>query len=280
MPRPKPEELPEELFLHILQQSYGEVFNSKQDEELKQYGAALASVCKYWARVCRPQIFESITLRTLGDVKRFREILDTPTLDGLVPVASMVERLTVQPDIKDYPWLHLVFLQLLPKLKSKMFSFSVEPADGSKAAFRTLHPSLPRSIPSPRMWRCGRLVLQDFHFRSGRTLLSLLSSLPTLMFFTAYSLTFDTMPTASDFLSTPPHQELATLDTDDMHLWLALIPLFVANISVGGSATKKHSRRRPRSILTEDDAKALSELLSVFDEVSRFSISRDRNSEC
>ena len=279
MPRPKPEELPEELFSHILRQTYGEFLSSERDEELKQYGAALASVCRYWARLCRPQIFESITLCNLEDVKRFEEILDTPTLDGLAPVASMVERLVAKLDITNRPWLHLVFLQLLPKLRPSKCSFSVVLADGGKAAFHSLHPSLPRSIPGPRMWLCGGLVLRDFHFRSGRTLLSLLSSLPSLTIFSAYSLTFDTRPTARDFLSIPPHQEVARFDTDDIHLWLALIPLFVANITVGESATKKHSRRRPRNVLAEDDAKALSELLSVFHEVSRFSISRAHNSE-
>ena len=236
----------------------------------KQYVSAFSLVCRYWACLCRRRLFDHITLRTRDDAKRFQEILDTPTLPGLEPIAGITSYLSVTFDGRDEPWLHLVFLLYLSKVpKCHLRLRSVEPLQSAGTPWHTLHPSLPRSIPGSLM-QIRELCLHGLHFPSGRVLSRLMSSIPLLGQVGAFSLTFDTKPAPEDFSSIRSCKMIYGAETDDHQLYKSLWQPCVTNVRVKESAPQDRGRRRTQSILNEDDVKILWDLLSVFDTASGF----------
>ena len=277
MQQSKATETPQELFQNIILQAFLEFggYNVSERRGLSN----IAAVCRYWARMSRPRLFKYIYLATADAAKRFIKVLNGPALHDLNSAALLVRELDAYFDIMDEPWLHLVFSQIIPKLP--FATFSVEPKDLGTITFRTLHSSLPRTIPGPRARSCKSLFLAGGHIPKSRTLSSLLSSLPTLKELWATDLTFGTNPTPEDFLRIPIHQELVRLRTNNRHLCLSFLPLLVANISIGESATNAPSRRRPSSIINEDNLKVLLDLLGIFhSEVdTTFDITREDDCE-
>jgi hypothetical protein len=230
-------------------------------------------VCRYWARLCRLRLFDSITLRSPDDANRFREILDAPALPGLDPVSELVHYLVATPEYKHEPWLHLVLLFVDSQLCHRIGPVVVEPLPSEGVLWRTLHPSLPRSLPGSAM-RIWELRLKGLHFPHGRALAGLLLSIPSLKHVKASGLTFATRPTAEDFITPLFSREIAMIVSDDLQLALAFIPLFVASVCLGQTEIKSRGHRRLRGILSDDDLKTLLELISVFDAAVCFRSSR------
>lgn len=272
----KAAEIPEELFEDILEYACGGSI-SKPDREAKGHISTFAMVCRYWARMCRRELFRDITLRTPDDANRFREILSTPALPGLEAVSELVWNLHAAPDNRDEPWLHLLFLLVIPGLWDARF-LSVKPLPSGGKPWRNIHPSLPRSLPGSIMpvWE---LHLEGVHFASGRVLSRLISSIPLLQHVDAFNLTFDTKPKPEDFITPPFSRKMYSATSDDLQLCLSFIPLLVANTSIGQSEAQSHRGRSPKGILNEDDLKTLWELFSIHDAAPRTGISYAWNGE-
>ena len=274
----KAAEIPEELFEHIVWHIRGD--NRGNDKERKRHLSVFGLVCRYWTRLCRPGLFSHITLRAPTDVKRFHEILDTPPPSPSIdPVADALITLFAEPDHSVEPWLHLVFSLLVPKLHKLAF-LSVKPLHPGGKPYRTLHPSLPRSVPGSCM-QIDDLCLDGLHFSSTRVLSRLLLSLPSLVSLNVYNLTIDTnLPTLKDLFAAPLCTQINSVKSDNLQLCLSPIPLLVGNsINSSNPAEQTQSRRRTRGILNGDDLEALWELLSIFDAASSFEIGRTHKGE-
>lgn len=263
-------EIPEELFEHILwyARHRDEIRPLERHEKIDL--SVYASVCKYWARLARRDLFRNITLRSLDDVRRFYEILVTPTLSDLEPVSTLVLVVRSSPVSGDAPWLHLLFMLVVPELREPPF-LSVEGLSSHGKPWRTLHPSLPRSLPGSLM-PLEELRLEGVHFPTGRMLSRLLSSVPLLRRLHALKLTFDTELRAEDFATPPYGRKMYVAATDRLLLCLAILPSLVANTNIGRLETKGPGGRSPRGIIDEDDMKTLWELLSVFDTAANFNM--------
>ena len=250
------------------------------DRQDKHHVSTLASTCRYWARLSRRQLFQNITLRTKNDAICFGKILDTPTLRDLDPIPKVCAQLHAEPDNEDEPWLHHLFLSIVPKMqvpklqKHQEFSLQVRFSVGKMQ--RTLHPSLPRAIPGS-LTPVPQLHLEGVHFSSSRILSRLILSIPILRSLEAYKITFDAKPSYDDFFAPPFRRLMWEVRSDDLDLCLSLVPLLLANNSMLSS-----SRRTPTSTLNPDDLKTLWNLLLLFGDASSFHLSSfsRRDSSC
>ena len=263
-------DIPEELFEHILWHACGG--RLLPDRPGKHHVAAFASVCRYWARLARRQLFQNITLRTQDDALRFCGMLDTPPLHDFDLLSKICAHLQAEPDNTHEPWLHHCFFSIVPKMqvpklqKHQEFSLQVRVSGGRMQ--RSLHPSLPRSIPSSLM-PLPRLHLEGVRFPSCRVLSRLLLSIPVLRSFAAYKITFDKTPSYEDLLTPPLGREMCDIGSDDLQLCLSLIPLLLANTTT----STRTGRRAPQGVLSADDVKTLWELLYPFASASSFYLS-------
>ena len=273
MPHSNGSDIPEELFEHILWHACGR--HLQPDREAKRLIAACALVCRYWARLSRRWLFHNITLRTLDDMQRFREIVDTPALRGLEPIAETVGSVYVAADSRNEPWLHLLFMLVIPELREAPF-VSVEALPSGGKPWRSLHPSLPRAVPGSLM-PVGELRLQDAHFPNGRTLARLLSSISLLRHLDAFNVTFGTTPSAADFFTPPFNRKMVSVASDDLQLCLWFMPFLIANTSPEESGTGGRAGRSAKATLNDDDLKLLCELLCIISGASNFDISKDES---
>ena len=219
----------------------------------------------------RRDLSRVITLRSIDDVHRFRDILDIPPLPVLEPVSDLVYKLQVEEASKAVPWLHLIFFSVLPALPSADYAYVFAPSGRTGC---TLCPSLPRSLPGSIMVIEG-LHLKDVHFSHGRTLSRLLSSIPLLIHFIAFDITFDAKPIASDFLVPPFARQSFDVSSNDSQLLLSLLPLVLS--LHGASYMQRESRscgpRFPNVVLDDEDLKILEEFLGIFHTAQSFRIS-------
>lgn len=246
--------------------------------EVKSHILPFGSVCRYWTRLARRCLFKIITLRTHDDVVRFSEMLGTPPLPGLEPISDLVFRLHATPDNTDEPWLHLLLFSTIPKLQGMQYFF-VDLLSSCKIPWRSLHPSVPRSLPPPRM-PLYELSIRGAHFANGRALSRLLSSIPTMLVLNVSTLTFDAKPTAVDFITPPLHLGITVVISDDLQLCLAFTPLLIANASPRRSiGTRSYKGPAPSDIVDDDDLTRLYELCSIFDKAPYFMITDYKEGE-
>lgn len=269
----KAAEIPEELFEIILWYACGPYsIMWSRSNVAKAVASACGSVNRYWARLSRRMLFQSINLRSPDDIHGLCDILDNPTLPDLEPIADLVEMLFAYLDKGSTPWLHLFLLLVDPRLRKAHF-LTVNALPSGGHTWRTLHPSLPRSLPGSLM-PIEELDLEQIHFPSGRVLSRLLSSIPLLHRFHALKLTFDTAPTLEDFLTRPFTRKVHSVSSDDLQLCLSFVPLFVANITIQQRSLKTDGRggRSLKGILDDDDLKLLQELVGIFGTAQHFEI--------
>lgn len=267
----KAAQVPEELFEHIIWHACDVDGDVPLTRDTKLCVSSCATVCKYWARLARHELFGYITLRTLDDVHQFCDILHAPTLSGLEPVSEIVHTLNAIADRRDMPWLHLVFLVLVSKLR-KSLSVVVKtlPADGR--TWPTLHPSLPRPLPGSTM-PLETLNLTGVHFPTARVLIRLISSIPNLFELVASDLTFDTKPASID-LNIPPYgRKIYHVKTNDHQLCLAFIPVLVANSAMERPEARLRGGRVAKYTLGEQDLATLCGLFGLFEKAPSFEIS-------
>ena len=277
------EEIPEELFEQILWYACDCDQNRELDPGDKLCISTFGQVNRYWALLCRRELFRSIILRCLDDVNHFRDILTTPTLPGLEPVSDMVYWLRTMPRSEDLPWLHLVFTLIIPIINVKgldtYLHLDVRPVE--QQTWRTFPPSLPRSLPGSIM-PIVELQFDGVQFPSRRKLSQLLSSIPLLRNLSAFNLTFiaDSEPesSANDAFTTPFTRGLGYVTTDDLHLCFAVIPSLLLNplslswqrpVTVGGRRS-----HRSRQLFDEDDLDTLWDMFNIFHAARTFTVRR------
>ena len=275
-------EIPEELFEQILW--YACVCDENREFELgdKLSISTFGQVNRYWALLCRRELFRSITLRCLDDVHHFRDILTTPTLPGLEPVSGMVHWLRTMPRSEDPPWLHLVFIFIIPIINAELYPDpDVQPVE--QQMWRTFPPSLPRSIPGSIML-INELQFNGVQFPSRRKFSRLLSSVPHLNSLYAFNLTFivDSEPesSANDVFTTPFTRRLGFITTDDLCLCFAVMPSLLLCPSklryhLQKPVTSGGRRSRPsRQLFDEDDLDTLWDMFNIFHAARTFAVRR------
>ena len=203
-------DIPQELFEHILwyieihKNSYGV---SKRSHEFAQVLAAskrtigsCALVSRYWAKVCRPRLFNNILLQTFEDLWGCIAVIDGSRSTELPAVSMYVHSIRCQPKPGGRPWIHLVQTQLRRRLPR----FTTIDLDLDDAYFypglttRTIQQGLPRAIP--RMYACLKvLILRDIHFENGPECVQLLAELPFLVGLTLERVTWKETPDLSSF---------------------------------------------------------------------------------
>lgn len=268
--------IPEELFEHILWHVCGK--GKVPPLQTKRLISACASVCRYWAFVVRRQLFGLITLRNLSDVNRFREILDAPTISDLTPVSEIVYSLTTTVDSRDPPWLHLAFLSVVPRLRRGL-SFIVNALHCEGRTWRTLHPSLPRSIPVSTV-PVNKLDLTGLQFPNGHILSRLISSIPSVRQLVAVDITFITKPNPKDFMKPPFCRSMLDVTSNDHELALSFIPFLLANVDVRKPLAQCRGGRVPNYAVDEDDLATLQDLFGLLEAVPNFHIFKGFDQKC
>ncbi|EKM52928.1 uncharacterized protein PHACADRAFT_210693 [Phanerochaete carnosa HHB-10118-sp] len=270
MPPSKATEIPEELFEHILWHAGDCGGEFPLQWVAKAHVSACASVCRCWARQARRELFCYVTLRTLNDVNHFRNMLSAPALPGLEPIAEIVVTLNAAPDNRDVPWLHLVFLFILPTLGNDIVLI-VNTLPSEKRPWRTLHPSLPRSLPGSTM-PLHELNIMGVHFPSGRALARLLSSLPHLALLNAANVTFDTQLSSENLFTPPFGLELCSIMSNDHALCLAFLPRLLANLALSGPPARICAGRIAKYVLEDEDSAHIRELFELLDTASNIEV--------
>ncbi len=110
------ENIPEDLFERILDFVVEKVpfdladgKGGKKKRELDR----CSRTCRYWAGRCQPRVFEVIRLRSQQDMDQFLSFIESP----LSRISGYIKHLYLIPKMSDSrSWIHLVPLQLVPKL--------------------------------------------------------------------------------------------------------------------------------------------------------------------
>lgn len=271
--------IPEELFEHILWFAPNPIDHqpgSRLLQEQRRYLSSWGSVCRYWARLCRPKLFYKIELRTASDAKYFRDIVHAPTPPGLQPIATLTRMLTVNAsNDEDEPWLYMV-LPLVLKLDLPRLNFVELRRSGGEWPWRTLHPSLPRSIPGALM-PILHLRFDRIRFRSRRALARLLSSMPLLEYLEVLTPTYD----VEEDIDASPFRDfryrMHSASSHDLQLCLSLIPSSIS----GPTPHPKHgvrNGRQPRGILNQADLSTVKDIFGIFSAAQKFRLGIYRES--
>ena len=124
---------------------------------LKPGLAACSLVCRHWARIIRPIIFEWLTLRSAGDIEQLIVFLDTPSLlPAVYSLEDCIRGIQVIEDVESahIPWSHQIF-RLRHRLPM-VFYAEVKMTIGVRKGDSHCHPdrrsalpfaALPRTLP-------------------------------------------------------------------------------------------------------------------------------------
>lgn len=258
--------LPEELFEHILWHLVGgHVFKSLSNAEARHPIATCGCVCRYWASICRPRLFQSLLLRARQDLEDYSHMLDLPSIRDLMPLPYLTVRLIAKPDGHEEPWLHLFPSSVLGKLPHKSFGVPIFSVDASnlrtKKTLRlnTLHPSIPRTLPTV-FTPVTALELVRVHFRDGAELVKLINGLVLLKRMDLVDLTWDTSPDVTAFLTIKaPTLSLVVVTCDRISpLWF--LPALLAKT---GRELDGRRLRTPECVLGDGEYEALLDLLQT-----------------
>ena len=261
--------IPEELFERILWYVGDGYHVYPTPPDVKSALCSCASVCHYWAKVCRPKLFVSITLRSRDDLHICRALLDVQALPRIPSISQFIERLQARPDGTQVPWLHLVPLVIIPRLshiQHVVYHHYILDASVLKPptvrSLRTLHPALPRTLPS--FYSCiTDLELSKSHFKDADELITLLRGLKSLRSLDLIDISWTTAPSASSFLRLPVHQEdmqIHTTSSGDLcALWF--LPALLARSGRRGTALQR-SLRAPEPSLDLEDYRLLLDLFN------------------
>lgn len=171
-------EVPPELFDNIL------LFigsNWSSNAEGKASSSVCSLVCRWWARQCRRQRFNTIRVTSHA---RLQELVQLLAFDheGLPSISTHIRRIRLEPKADDLPWLHLIFFSLFPMLANptatielNLKSICTDPATN----WRQIYRGLPR--PTPVV--CSsvtELDLQGVQFKRGEDLIRLVRRFPKL----------------------------------------------------------------------------------------------------
>ena len=162
--------------------------NLNRSGAVKQGLAVCGLVCRYWASIIRPLLFENIELRSREDAIQLLKFLESPTI--LKPALTECVRLLAfkQSGRQLPPWMHLC--QLAKYYRRGDVRLLIEDAEGD-----ILWYGLPRALPQSIFLHTNKLELDRVRFRRGRDLVRFIRSLPEVWSCICKAITFtDTSP--------------------------------------------------------------------------------------
>ena len=180
-------EFPPEIISRIADAAIG---GNEPDPELEWSSHELSSyamVCRHWANVVQPRLFQRVTVNSHREITQLLNIHRT----SLTKLAQHGTLLELMDKLGNEPFAHLA-TDVRPDAHLKhllVISGPLPPNCGSR--FRSIHALLPRSLPPSRVLRLSRLVMQDIHFRFFTDLIQLVWELPVLTFLQGTRLTWE-----------------------------------------------------------------------------------------
>ena len=176
--------------------------------------ASCARVCHHWARVLQPRLFEHITLCSRDDMQHLLDIHRT----SLTNLSQAIESLTLMTSFGAAPFAHRI-AKIKHTFRADLTIDGPSPPSACRN-LRSIHASLPRSLPPAASRGITFLELRDVHFRSFMDLVELVSELPHLDSFTGSRLTW-TEESAWPHISR--RHTAAKRDIGRRHSWFTLI---------------------------------------------------------
>ena len=163
------EHLPPEVIRLIVKQLYH--INLIRPGAIKKGLAVCSLVCRYWAGIIRPLLFENIELRSREDAIQMLSFFESPNILK-PPLTQCVWLLGFKHTGADVPpW---IFLHQLAKYYRRGdIRHSFEDSDGD-----ILWYGLPRALPPSIFAHTNVLELERVKFRCGRDLVRFMRSLP------------------------------------------------------------------------------------------------------
>lgn len=175
--------IPPELFENILEvltlpdeiQSWSAHFVKAEKNELGR----CALVCKYWAKHCQARIFRQITLRSLEDRNSLISFLESPVSHISHYLSEVVAPVEIRPPA---PWVHLLpssfeGRKLFLEVEARLDLHNQPPP---RTPLRSIHHSVPRSLPSEFSSDIRYLCLSNTQFRRFTDFIHLLAELKNL----------------------------------------------------------------------------------------------------
>lgn len=140
----------------------------------------VALVCRRWASICQPKIFQVIVLRSRQDSINLWSFIFRP--GSMVP--RLIQRLWLVPASFDAsaPWIHLVCQKIIPRMLHPDLRVYLRLAGEKDTPLKlgdSIHASLPWRIP---VFSSGirKLELYSVHFRRLEDLARLIGEMPSL----------------------------------------------------------------------------------------------------
>lgn len=148
------------------------------DPVQKRQLATLCRTCHHFAFKLRPLLFRDLTLSSYEEARTLLFFIN----ESPSKVSSWIRRITLRQCEPSRPWSHLIYSRLrnaVPDAVVITHELSWDSASPSAHALRirSLHPSLPRTIPGLFM-RCTHVRLMDVRFRAFEDLAALAHGLP------------------------------------------------------------------------------------------------------
>lgn len=170
-------DLPPELFPLILDYLCTDVRGDDEDDRdvWVQDMMSCSLVCLYWANRCREYLFRGheVVIKSLAEFLT----LESYAADGctrLVPLYDVIRRFTVEQTWDSAAWCYRIYKSRLRALRwSELVLRGPVPSHLPRAAYRSPHWSLPRSMPSCYL-PLFNFTLHDIHFPCLSDLLALL----------------------------------------------------------------------------------------------------------
>ncbi len=215
--------IPPELFQEILRfpvLAVFEPFHRNYVKVNKRELGAYSLVCKHWAKMCQPHLFEDVTLRSREDLEQLLSFLDS----SVSAVSRYIWRIQLGQKGLSVPWIHLLSLWVFPKLRRSVVPvvLHLESPMGalSSASFRSIHFALPRTHPSFSS-KINHMKLSHITFRSFLDLLHVVKEMPVLRKLEGFHLSWPTPPDIVPSLPSAAYLRDISL-SDCANSWAAL----------------------------------------------------------
>lgn len=158
-----------------------------------------ALVCRYFASLCRPRLFNGILLKSYNDLRECMALIDASGLT-LTSISVYIRTVMVEPNADSRPWLHLLRVDLLSRLsRSVIIHLRIsQPFFYAGLSPRTIQQGLPHAIP--RALSCiSSLTLHSLHFEQGRECIRIILELSLLVSLRLQEVTWGSTPEPSTF---------------------------------------------------------------------------------
>lgn len=187
-------DIPQELFEHILRHVEDPVYSVPGEDEghapsqnsVICFLASLNLVCRYFARKCRPRLYEVLSIRNAKQLRGLLSLLES-SCASLAPLLSFTAYFHIKPRKEDVPWIHRIYMVLLRRMKDAGLR-PIEHITLTMDGFESVR-FLPRTPPSQFFLYVTGLELERIHFWHAKELFSCVFSLRGLECVTLVSCT-------------------------------------------------------------------------------------------